>query len=343
MTDIWAALQALQGPAALATVVRVSGSAYRHEGAKLLIPAGGAPRGMISGGCLEADVAAQAGDVITTGRPAMLTYDMRSEADDGLWGLNLGCNGKIEILLERAEPSLLGAIAAEWEAGRPCTALTVVTEGERLGARMLIHADGSIAGSLGDPGLEADALTQVRGAARPKVINVRDVEIFVDRITPPPTLWVVGAGSDAPALVQAASFAGWRVNVADHRAAYADPARFPQARRVVCVEPEELARQAGPGAFAVLMNHHFDHDRAFLLALLGAAPRYIGVLGPLRRTLRMLDGAPLPDCVHAPVGLDLGGDGPEAVAISIVAELQAVRHGRPGSPLRGSGAPLHNR
>ncbi|MFN3925588.1 MAG: XdhC family protein, partial [Pseudarthrobacter sp.] len=152
---------------------------------------------------------------------------------------------------------------------------------------------------------------------------------------------VVGAGADAPPLVAAAAAAGWRVRVADRRPKYADPARFPEAEEVLHLQPEELAERAGRGAFAVFLHHNFDHDRDYLTAMLGSGARYLGVLGPLKRTQKLLGTDELPPEVYAPVGLDLGGEGPEAVALSIVAEVQAVRHGRGAGHLRGSSAPIH--
>jgi len=335
MNAVLDALLSLQGPAVLATVVRVEGSAYRREGAKMLIPADGPAVGMLSGGCLEDDVREQAQSTFQTGLAQLLSYDMRSP-DDSLWGLNMGCNGLVEVLVERVGP-LHRAAAAEVAAGRRCTAPVVITVGPHLGHRVLVREDGTV---LGDEGQDLLAAAG-EAAGRQQSVTVGDVEVYVEQIMPAPVLWVIGAGSDAPPLVQAAAAAGWQVRVVDRRAKYADPSRFPAAAEVLRVEPAELAQRVGPGAFVIFMHHNFDHDRDYLTALLATDARYLGVLGPLKRTGQLLGRDDLPAAVYAPIGLDIGGEGPEAIAVAMVAEIQAVRHGRRGGHLRGSGDPLH--
>ncbi len=326
MREVYEALHKLTGPAALATVVRVEGSAYRREGAKMLIPAEGLPVGMLSGGCLEDDVRELAKATLSDGRPQLVSYDMRSD-DDSLWGLNMGCNGLIDVFIELVGPEL-HALADEYCAGRACSAYLGVAEGESRGQRRVLFADGSSVGTLA-----------VSGTA-PLRPGLSEDGVYAEPVDPAPVLWVVGAGADAPPLVRAAAAAGWRVRVVDRRSKYADPARFLEAEEVLHIEPAEFAARAGVGAYVVFMHHNFDHDRDYVTSMLEGGARYLGVLGPLRRTLKMLDREDLPANVYAPVGLDLGGEGPEAVAVSIVAELQAVRHGRGGGHLRGSDAPI---
>lgn len=330
MKQIYEALAGRQGPAVLATVVRVLGSSYRRPGAKMLIFADGPSVGLLSGGCLEADVSAHAADVLAAGQPRLLTYDLRS-GDENLWGLNLGCNGQIEVLLEPVDPDFWGPVADCWAAGETVAVVSVLTEGPQFGEHLALTSGGRCYGRPVGRRHAVAALADGR--------SQRIGELFVDVIQPLPVLWVVGAGADAPPLVAAAAAAGWRVCVADRRAAHVeDPARFPGAHEVVCLEPEALAARVGRGAYAVLLHHHFGHDRDFLTALLETEPRYLGVLGPRHRTELLLGSTELPACVHSPVGLDLGGEGPEAVALSVVAELQAVRHGRRGMPLRDKAA-----
>jgi xanthine dehydrogenase accessory factor len=341
--DVYRALAALPGPTALATVVRAEGSAYRREGAKLLVPADelAASPGMISGGCLEEDVREQARRALAEGRPRLLTYDMRA-GDDGLWGLNLGCNGLVELLLEPVDGEFWRAVAREWQAGRPVAAVAVVSDGPLLGRRWLLLTDGSFGGqgpgdsAPGDSALADPALAAARAAleaGRSRRVEQDGLALFIEVILPPPVLWVAGAGPDVPPLVEAAARAGWRVRVVDRRKWYLDPARFPLADGLFAYEPDELAAQVGAGGYALVMHHRFEFDREYLQALLRTPVRYLGVLGPRRRTEQLLEGGPFPACVRSPVGLDLGGEGPAAVALSIVAELQAVRHGRSGAPL----------
>ena len=337
MNPVWQAIATHESPALLATVVRVVGSAYRREGAKMLLPQGEGRIGMLSGGCLEDDVQEQSRG-LTAAR--VLTYDMRSD-EDGLWGLNMGCNGLVDVLVEPVG-EVLRAAAAEYVAGRDCTALVVLSPGPLQGRRMLLKADGTVLGSLGDADLESVALADAQDRGRrPRIYIYGETSVYIEPVTPPPVLWVVGAGADAPPLVKAAAAAGWRVRVVDRRARYADPARFPEAEAVLHIQPEELVARAGEGAFAVFMHHNFDHDRDFLTAMAATNARYLGVLGPLRRTQKILETQELPENVYAPIGLDLGGEGPEAIAVAVVAELQAVRFGRTGGHLRGKETPLH--
>lgn len=337
MNSVMEALRQVTGPAVLGTVVRVEGSAYRREGAKMLIPASGPAVGMLSGGCLEDDVREQAQVTFETGQAQLLSYDMRSP-DDSLWGLNMGCNGLVEVLVERVGPVHLAA-AAENAAGRRCTAPVVITAGAALGQRVLIKEDGTAMG--GGTGAAALAAAAGEAAGRQVAVMAGDLEVYVEQILPSPLLWVVGAGSDAPPLVQAATAAGWQVRVVDRRARYADPARFPEAVDVLRIEPNVLAQRVGPGAFIIFMHHNFDHDRDYLTAVLETGARYLGVLGPLKRTQQLLGRADLPANVYAPIGLDIGGEGPEAIAVAMVAEILAVRHGRSGRHLRGSADPIH--
>jgi len=341
MREVYVAIGTADPESVLATVVRVEGSAYRREGAKMLLPNAQAAQniGMISGGCLEEDVRANATDTFAAGRPQIFTYDMRSE-EDGLWGLNMGCNGLVDVLVERVGPELK-ALATEYLAGRACTTMAVVTAGSQRRNRVVWLADGTVVGSLGSAALDQAAVDRSREWRGAGLLTVQGVEVYAERVVPQPLLWVVGGGADAEPLVRAAVAAGWRVRVVDRRAQYADSARFPLAEAVQMLEPEELAGQAGSGAFAVFMFHNFDHDRDYLQAMLGTGARYLGVLGPLRRTLLILESAELPPEVYAPVGLDIGGEGPEAISAAIVAEILAVLHGRPAGHLRGYNAPLH--
>ena len=178
------------------------------------------------------------------------------------------------------------------------------------------------------------------------------VRLFVELLLPPPRLVLVGAGQDAPPLVRIAAEAGWEVYVADPRPAFARPERFPQAREVRRAEPAQLPEEWFAGdVYAVVMNHHFLRDQAALARLLQLPVAYIGLLGPRARTERLLArvaadrGRPLSsqelERIYSPVGLDIGGEGPGAIALAVVAEMMALRHGRPAPHLRDRRGPLH--
>ena len=327
--------------AALATVVGISGSAYRRPGAKLLIEERGETLGSVSGGCLEADVREVARAVLASGKPALRRYDTGGD-EDVVWGLGLGCNGRVEVFIQ---PATAGPFAARAEAirillaGDAPFALATVVEApgdEGLGEMAAISADGIVAGSLGDPALDAET---VREAGRRSTVHYLGGQsegwaVFVEALAPPPHLLVAGAGDDARPLVAYAGEAGFRVTVVDHRPALLVPRLYPAAARLVLGRPEDPSLALPPAArsLAVVKTHSLGHDREWARRLLAAGFPYVGLLGPRARTETILAEIGASDAlgerVFGPVGLDLGADGPHQVAMSIVAELLAWTAGR---------------
>jgi xanthine dehydrogenase accessory factor len=319
-------------PPALATVVSVRGSSYRRPGARLLVPRDSPPIGLISGGCLEDEAARLARRAIEEDVPLLVTIDHSAEGDE-LWGSGLGCRGVIDLL---AEPPALAAetldalLAARTEAR--ATYLLTGLDGER---RRLTATE---ADALGERAVLAVA------HGRPTVIG----DAVLDPILPPLHLVVCGAGPDAGPLVAAALRQSWRVDIVDPRRSWLRPERFPGAR-LLDAEPAEAAEAAGAGEWtaAVIMSHDYLRDAAFLGGFLGRGVTYLGILGPRDRTDRLLAELPSPPSeadlavLHAPAGLDLGADGAEQVATSIVAEILAILHGRSGGPLRDRPGPIH--
>ena len=307
-------------PLALATLIRVSGSSYRRTGARLLIDAAGRKDGSISGGCLEEDLLARmAPDRATPDGRTIVTYDTTSE-NDLVWGVGLGCHGVVDILLEwfQQPPPWVGAVQERWSRRQPLT--------------LWIGAEG----------------TRFPDAAR----AVPPPGVFVNSIQPPLALNVFGAGDDAQPLVQLATRLGWTVTVLDPRPAFATAGRFPQASAVASAPVDDLVTRASwdDRTAAVVMTHHYNFDRPLLEKLLHLNLPYLGLLGPRRRADRILADfvPPLPFSgkgaevrLHAPIGLDLGGDGPEAVALAILAEIQAVMTRRDAQPLRRRRSPIH--
>ncbi len=351
--------------AAMATVIRVRGSTYRREGARLLIQAGGGTLGSISGGCLEGDVAEVARGVIETGRPRLVSYDLTSD-DDAVWGLGLGCNGAIDVFVEpvagAAGADLLTFLREPIDQRRRVAVATVVAappSSLTVGARIFIPETGEARGSVGDASLD----TRIAAAARTQITAGRSLvlpvdltsgkgEVFIEVVAPPLPLLVCGAGHDALPLVRLAHELGWWVTVADSRPAYATRERFPWADEVILAEDHDVAQKAqiDRHTFVVLMTHNFLHDRTILRGLLATPARYIGLLGPRARTDRLLadltkEGVALSDGqrsrLYGPVGLDLGAETPEEIAMSIIAEILAVRNGRGTASLRDRGGPIH--
>lgn len=337
---------------ALATIVSVRGSTYRRPGARLLVPEHGAPVGNVSGGCLEGDVERIGREVMADGVPRLELFDLTADADE-VWGYGLGCNGAMELFIEPAEHAIATAAALRTaiEDERACCLVTVLsgTDDVAPGARLLRHADGSNDGGLGSA--EADAAVsavadRALAAEASAVTEVDNMRLFAEVLEPPPRLLVCGAGHDAVPLVRYAADLGWRVTVADVRRPFLTHERFPEATGFLDVDPDAVADaiHADRRTYATLMSHNYLRDTEYLRSLLGAELAYLGALGPRKRTiqlLRDLDRVDAIDRIHAPAGLDIGGEGPEEVAWAIVAEMLAVRHGRSGGFLRDRRAPIH--
>ena len=301
-----AELRAAGRRAALATVVRIVGSAYRRLGAKFLIEETGETLGSVSGGCLEADVREVARNVLETGEPSLRHYSTGTD-EDIVWGLGLGCNGLVDVFIQPATEGPLAELAdrlRELLAGDSAFAIATVLDGEAAGATSLAEAEGAV----------------------PGVQTVGGRQVFVEVLPPPPHLIVCGAGDDARPLVDYAADAGFRVTVVDHRQGLMQPAWFPQAARLVVARPEEPVDLPPAGrSLAVVKTHSLNHDREWVRRLLRDGVPYVGVLGPKARTEAILReiGREGDERVYGPVGLDLGADGPRQVAVSIVAELLA--------------------
>ena len=319
----------------LGVLLETHGSTYRKPGALILIAAGGEYAGLISGGCLEGDLAEHARRVLASGRPERIGYDMR-RPDDLLWGLGLGCEGAMQILLLRVGPAeswqpleyLIQAHAAERHATLGVIARSVRPE---LPVGTLVyprdpHAPEVLRRTLASAAAE-DASAAVHEAGT-------GLELFVLTLVLPPRVLLLGAGPDAAPVVEFAARLGWRMSVVDHRAAYARAAHFPLAHQVLLSTPDALPQTLALDGFraAVVMSHQLPADLAWLRLLATSRIPYVGLLGPAMRRERLLDelgpaAARLQDRLHAPVGLPLGGRSPESIALAIVAEIHAFVHG----------------
>ena len=336
---------------ALATVTRIEGSAYRRPGAKLLIEDDGSALGGVSGGCLEEDVRQVGLQVLRSGESRLLHY-ATGDDDSKVWGLGLGCDGEVEILVQ---PVSSEAACGPWaevqtllEGDSPFTLSMRLTPG-RAGAFLAVGERGRIAGGLGETEADAEAEAQATALIRAGRPSARPVPgsttVFTELLVPPLKLLVCGAGEDARPLVAVASAAGFRVCVADPRSAYLTAQRLPEAWKLLLLHPEDDSAEL-PGdraTYAVVMTHSLERDTKWVRRLLATNVPYIGVLGPRARTLKFLEelGASGNERVFGPVGLDLGADGPEQVALSIVAELLLVWSGREPRHLREREVAVH--
>ncbi|WP_224371915.1 XdhC family protein [Hyalangium versicolor] len=356
LDEILRARARTKGPLVLATVVAVSGSAYRRPGARMVMSEEGWLAGGVSGGCLEGDIIRKAFFWTATG-PRLLRYDStgdNAEDEDGL-SFALGCNGVVDVLLERSEPGPVDPLAFVEEARRQSrrAVLATVYRGpdSEVGKRLLLRADGVEASNLSGPLKDA-----VRAAADEALVVGKTwsgpcggAEILVEVVDPPVPLVLFGGGFDVVPVVTQAVALGWHVTVVADKTLETLRRRFPRAHALVSAKARELQEKLSltERTMAVVMTHSLPQDRELLAKLLPLPLRYLGVLGPRARTERLigeLTSAPTPaqlDKLHAPVGLDLGAEGAEEVALSIVAELRAVLADRDGGKLRYRQTPIY--
>ncbi len=380
MNEVQALVEAFDGAnkrgerCALATVVSVEGSSYRRPGARMLVCEGGATTGAISAGCLEADVIEHAKRVIRTGAAKLVEYDTASTSDEMAWGLGLGCNGIVRVLVEPLAYGSLYVEALRRSCEANACAVSVATVYQHtpscsvpaaariaIGARLFIDEGGeTIRENLSD---EAASLIEdeVRMTPRAESACARvyegacgSLKIFVETLLPPVQLVVFGAGHDALPVVELARGLGWQTEVFDPQARPVSLSRFALADRVTLARPEEVGSRVmlTPRTLTLLMSHNYSHDLELLKFLLASPARYIGVMGPRKRTERMLSEMAATDeafrlweedreRLHFPAGLDIGANAPAEIALSIIAEMRAVLDGRRGGMLRDRRGSIH--
>lgn len=363
----------------LASVVRTEGTTYRAVGARMVVRADGTPVGLLSSGCLEGEIMERAARVRESGRAEIMTYDGRSD-DELVWGLGSGCNGLVEILLERRSAESAGVLGAllsrALDDARPSVIATVVRASgpgaPEVGARVLVRAPVDVArdGDWGESAVLGAVISDAwsaqvsarRGLTLEYVLAQSDerplgeavtAQLSFELVVPGVDLIICGSGPDAIPVARLAASLGWSVTVVDPRpAALISPERFGEARVVECAHSELLCDVVPPSAraAAIVMSHNYERDLDYLDALARSDVAYIGVLGPRSRTERLLRelesrGRAVPEPMlarlFAPIGLDVGGDGADAIALSIVAEVSAVMHGRTGAHLREGAATIH--
>lgn len=335
--------------AILATVVKVSGSAYRSPGARMLVTDRGGRTGSISGGCLEGEILRKAW-WLTAGRGAAVQiYDNTSE-EEAVWEFGLGCNGIVHVLLERWEPrsspvtiDLLRACQSDGRGGVLASAIS----GPSTGGKLALFPDGTCRSELSDPDVRNAVEREANlafSSRRPGWLTTDRAEFFLEYISPPVALLIVGAGQDALPVVRFAKELGWGVTVVDGRSNFARHERFPEADRVVVLDPTDPLRglTLDDRTAVVLMSHSYQQDSEFLAALRGCSLCYLGILGPRKRTERMMgeNGHEFAN-LHSPTGLDIGADTPEEIALAVVSEIQAVISNTSGGMLTQKRGPIH--
>ncbi len=360
---IWTDAQANGESSVLATVVRVHGSTYRRPGARLLLTTGGRRAGSVSGGCLEADLAKKAWWLTEGNRCVVRRYDTTSDGEVAE-EFGLGCNGVIHVLLERPDSAAItpfSVIRPVRETRSTAIMATVIASSDEaclaIGQRWLQHGDGKVETTIPDRGLTDRMLREValvRTEEAPRVATLdydaKSVDIFIEPLLPPVRLLVFGAGADVVPMVRLSNFIGYETIVLDGRSDLARRERFPGADQVVVnSDKDPVAGIAIDRRTACLvMSHSYAQDLSTLRAVMGKGAAYLGILGPRRRTERMLSEAgvrsrghqPVME-LHSPMGLDIGSDGAEQIALAVIAEIQATLNRRAGGKLRDKAGPLH--
>jgi xanthine dehydrogenase accessory factor len=351
---------------ALATVVHVEGSSYRRPGARMLITEEGELTGAISGGCLEGDALRKALLVIMQQQSMLVTYDT-SDEEDSIIGLGLGCNGIIQVLIEPIDPGaiyhpvqLLKIAAGKRQLCALITLFSLANKKEaQPGTCMLLTEEGQ---RTGNSDYMSEALTAVAakaiqsGQSSFQQFNNADktYTVFAEAMVPAISLVVVGAGNDIQPLAAMATILGWHTIIIDGRPAYAKKERFPAACSVVLAKPEQVIQQVCIDAYTaiVLMTHNYHYDMSMLRILAGMPVKYTGMLGPRKKLERMLaalqqEGIVLTAArlatIHSPVGLDIGAETPEEIALSILAEIQTVFAAATAVSLKDNARPIHHR
>ena len=350
--------------AILATVIDVVGSGYRRPGARMLIDENGYSIGTVSGGCLEADVLERAKKVLQTGEPTVIKYDTTAD-ENSVFGLNMGCRGIVRILLEPFEKEniLLRVLQISSE----------IRERQFIGTLISSDNNSFVGGRIFYDNIEQFYFKNLPNALEDsnklisdcekffkenKSAEIREYkigenvfELFFENINPPLNLMIFGAGYDALPLIDFAKEIGWRVTAIDHRAAFANKERLPVADEIIVASSEDLSENlfADENSAAVIMTHNYERDRNILRRLLRSKCVYVGALGPKPRTERLLEEIGEDFSreelakLYAPVGLDIGADTPEIIALAITAEIQSVLKNRRGGFLRERTGSIYGR
>ena len=346
----------------LAVVVHTEGHAYRRAGARLLSKKGRKVFGAVSGGCLEEGIAVDAGRMSPDCRAKRVDYDSRS-ASDLIWGTATGGGGLVSVLLQRWDSR--SAHVCAWinerlSARRPVLLATIINkDDQQLGGQIAIDTSGEIFSQIDSVPIQAAVMSRTadllsESHEKPNLYQSRTcvagrAELLLEYIPPPTSLVIIGAGDDARPVVEGAKRLGWNVTVIDHRPAYADREQLPLADQVLLTQPDSYLDllHPDPWTVAVVMTHNWRQDAAAVAALAQFDLPYVGIIGNTTRTENILakmaarnrSRVNLRASFYYPAGLDIGAHTPEEIALSVIAEIQAVLSGRQGaSPKERSGS-----
>ncbi|OXA99210.1 XdhC family protein [Flavobacterium pectinovorum] len=347
---------------ALATVVKVEGSSYRQPGARMLVTEDGLLTGAISGGCLEGDALRKALLSIHQQQNKLITYNTTNDEDAEV-GLQLGCNGIVHILFEYIDETLennpirlLQQLQAERKPAIISTLFSLQKQARQDGT-ILFYRENS--DPLCSNNIAFELLPDAKKVLEDKLTMLKklnennNTEALIEYITPPVSLIIVGAGNDVQPLVKMVEIAGWEITIAEGRATHATKKRFPEAKQILVGKPEQVFENINIDhqTYFVLITHNYKYDLAMLKLLLQTDCRYIGILGPKTKLNRMLDdllseGIKVTEeqlnRIYGPIGLDIGAETSEEIALSIVAEIKAMMSGKTGTSLKYKTGKIHN-
>jgi xanthine dehydrogenase accessory factor len=347
--------------AVLATVVKVEGSSYRQPGARMLVTEDGVLTGAISGGCLEGDALRKALLAMHQKQNKLVTYDT-SDEDTVEFGVQLGCNGIVHILFEYIDPenpknplALLQKVVNSRNDHIIATVFSLKRNAAQTGTSAVF--------SNGDEnfvGVNHELIDAVQHALLHKSSSITDFKTgdhdqtaLIEYVPPPISLVIAGAGNDVQPLSKMADALGWDVTVVEGRVTHATQKRFPEAKKIMIVKSEEFIQNIDIDSrtCVVLMTHNYNYDVEVLKQMVTQDCRYIGLLGPKTKLNRMLDdlknsgklltGDQL-NKIYGPVGLDIGAETSEEIALSVIAEIKAVMEGKNGSSLRDKKEKIHS-
>ncbi|SMD32393.1 Xanthine and CO dehydrogenase maturation factor, XdhC/CoxF family [Reichenbachiella faecimaris] len=351
---------------ALATVVQVKGSSYRSPGARMLMLDNGRWVGSISGGCLEGDALRKARQVILSGEPRTVTYDTSND-DDNQLGIGLGCNGIIDIIIEPIDPNQESNPITNLETflnygglGASATVFESSTENIPVGSKVDLNDKQELSGASNELQqlLIADLHAVVENQ-KPEIksfeIQGEKIKVFFELIQPGIDLLIFGGGFDAKPVTELAHVLGWNVRVTDECVAHLVPINFPLANQLQSCKREFVQKEIKitPFTAVVLMSHNLKYDEEVMRQIINSDAPYIGILGPKKRAEKIFktlkDKYEIDitshqlDKIHAPIGLDIGAETPDEIAVSIISEIQAKFSNRSGGFIKYRTGPIHHR
>ncbi|MEH7525301.1 XdhC/CoxI family protein [Bacillus sp. JJ1503] len=343
--------------AILATIIDKKGSSYRQVGAKSLILLDGSSFGVLSGGCIEQDLFEHAKEVFEKGEAKQIVYDLRHD-DQTPWGLGVGCNGEITILLSLIDPvnkkreveKMMSIVNRQYTSAKPFTIGTVISSNNHE-----VIPPGSIIETM-ELDFVHNPLNKVNGILEDQSLTIDgktiNVTIFLQTISPTPSIIVFGAGPDAWSLTKQLKLLHWHVTIVDHRPGYLNKENFPNVDELKLVSPREFPEglELNENSYAVIMSHHYEQDFIFLEGLIQRGAAYIGLLGPKRRFENLKKDLQakgvyisqnVEDNIHSPIGLDIGSETPEEIALSIAAEIMSHKNKASHLPLKRKKGSIH--